>query len=309
MAGIETIITLFLLIGLGYIGRRTVLAGQPLAAVNTFVFYFAVPALLFSSAYKLPLESLFQPYYLGAFLVAAVLTAVVTVVGSSVFFASRDKEVMVIRALNGTFANYAYMGIPLIAGLLGDAAYGAMISIILAGNLFLIGGAQLLIESLRKESGGLKTYWSILDKSLLRNPIFLSTTLGVTASALAIQLPDTVNTALALLSPAAVPVALFCLGASLEFRAIKDSKIELLWLITVKLIIHPLLTLAVFSLAGIEDRNWLLAAVMLTALPTGALAHVVATRYQVCEKETSLSVVLSTLISVVTVSIWAALLI
>lgn len=309
MSGIETILTLFLLIACGYIGKLTVVKGHSLAAVNAFVFYFAVPALLFRSASQLSLDSLFQPYYLSTFLVAAGITGGITVLGCRVLFKQRDKEVWVIKALNGVFANYAYMGIPLITGLLGNDAYAAMISIILAGNLFLIGGSQFLLETLRHEGGGVAKAWGIIDKSLLRNPIFLSTVLGVSVSAAGWQLPGVVTRALDILAPAAVPVALFCLGAALEFRALRNSKLELVWLNLVKLVLHPLITLGCFYLAGIDDRNWLLATVLLTALPTGALAHVVASRYEIAEKETSLVVVSSTLLSMLSVSIWASILV
>lgn len=304
MAGIETILSLFILIGLGYLGKRTVMAGYSLAPLNTFVYYFAVPALLFNSVYKLSLDSLFQPWYLLAFLFAATLTALAAVFGCVFFFKEKDREVLVFRALNGTFSNYAYMGIPLVFGLLGEEAYGAMVSIILLGNLFQIGGTQFLIESQRQDGRGFKQLLAILDKSLLRSPIFLATFFGVLVSALALEFPVIIVNALDLLAPATVPVALFCLGASLEFKALQQSKAELVWLVVVKLFIHPLLTLVIFRMAGLNDHNWLLAAVFLAALPTGALAHVMALRYDVKEKETSLTVVLSTLASIVSVSLW-----
>lgn len=214
-----------------------------------------------------------------------------------------------IRALNATFSNYAYMGIPMVFGLLGEAAYGAMISIILLGNIFQIGGVQLLIEGQREQGKGMRSLLAILDKSLLRSPVFIATLLGVTVSAFQVELPALVSSTLDMLAPATVPAALFCLGASLEFKSLSRNRAMLGWLVAVKLLIHPLLTLAIFTLAGLEDRNWLLAAVFLAALPTGALAHVMALRYDVCEKETSLTVVISTLLSLVSVSLWVMLMI
>lgn len=308
MAGIETIFSLFLLIALGYLGKRTVMSGQSLVPINTFVFYFAVPALLFNSVYQLPLDSFFKPVYLAAFLFGTVLTALTAALGCRFFFAEKNNEVLTIRALNGTFSNYAYMGIPLVYGLLGEPAYGALISIILLGNVFQIGGAQLLVEIHRQEGKGVKQVLRILDRSLLRNPIFVATFFGVMVSALEISLPSLFTTTLDMLAPATVPVALFCLGASLEFKTLKESKAELFWLVVVKLLIHPLIVLGTFTAAGLDDQNWLLAAIFLAALPTGALAHVIALKYDIKEKESSLTVVLSTLISVVSVSLWVGLL-
>jgi len=299
---------LFVLIGLGYLGKRTVLQGQSLAPLNLFVFYFAVPALLFNSVYRLAIDDIFQPIAMMAFLVAVVTTGLMAAFGCAIFFAERNKEVLVIRALNGTFSNYAYMGIPVVFGVLGESAYGAMICIILLGNVFQIGGTQFLIESQRLEGQGISQIVKILDKALLRSPIFIPTFLGVMVSAANISLPKVFVDSLDILAPAAVPVALFCLGAGLEFRTLRDSKIELVWLVLVKLVIHPALTWIAFYMFGIEDQNWFMAAVLLAALPTGALAHVMAARYDIKEKETSLTVVLSTLVSIVSVTVWVSLL-
>lgn len=308
MAGLETILMLFVLIGLGYLGKRTVLQEQSMAPLNLFVFYFAIPALLFNSVYKLSIDSIFQPVAMLAFLLAVVATALIAAFGCALFFSERNKEVLVIRALNGTFSNYAYMGIPVVFGLLGEDAYGAMICIILLGNVFQIGGTQFLMETIRHEGKGASQILRILDKALLRSPIVIPTFLGVLVSATQIDLPKVLVDSLEMLAPATVPVALFCLGAGLEFRTLRDSKAELFWLVVVKLVVHPLLTWIAFRALGIEDQNWFMAAILLAALPTGALAHVMAARYDVKEKETSLTVVLSTLASIVSVTVWVSLL-
>ena len=80
------------------------------------------------------------------------------------------------------------------------------------------------------------------------------------------------------------------------------------WLIAIKLLIHPALTWLAFILLGVKEITWLQAAVLLTALPTGALVHVVAMRYNVLEKGSSQIVVFSTLLSLFTVTFWASIL-
>ncbi|MEH6651566.1 MAG: AEC family transporter [Motiliproteus sp.] len=307
----DTLFSLFFLIGLGYLARRTLLVGQPLATVNTFVYYFAVPALLFNSAIGIAAEQLFKPYFISAFLLAAAITAAVTLIGSRLLLREKtesyDKARMVVQALTATFANYAYMGIPLVFGLLGENSYAATITVILAGNLFLVAGAQLMLEVLQPSAGNpqrsrLVQGLQLLDRSLLRSPVFLATVAGVTVSAMGWQLPQIIATPLNMLAPAAIPVALFCLGASLEFKAIGKYRVELIWMLLIKLVLHPLITLITLQLMGITDPDWLIPTVLLTALPTGALAHVIAARYQIAEQVTSLTIVLSTLLSAV--SLW-----
>lgn len=300
----QSILPLFLMIALGYLAKCTVFDVKMLPGLNQFVYYLAVPALLFNAASKASIDNLINGPALAAFFIGVILTAIIVWVVSRTLFNATHADQRILRALNGTFANYAYMGIPLSFAIFGDEAYAATVSIILAGNIFLIGGAQLLIEGVRQKDIGLKPLLSILDRSLLRNPIFLSTMIGLFVSANQIQMPNAVNTLLNMLAPAAIPVALFCLGASLQFAKTSIDIGELGWMVFVKLCLHPALTLSAFMLLGINDPIWMATTVLLTALPTGALAHVVALKYDIFEKETSQIVVITTVVSLVSVTLW-----
>jgi len=303
------IIPLFALISFGYMARHTILDIKMLPALNQFVYYFAVPALLFNAAYRQPVANLLNGAALSAFVVGVFLTALITTLISRRLFKITHYDELILRGVNGTFANFAYMGIPLTFGLLGEATHAPTISIILTGNLLIIAGSQLLIEAKRQKGHLLQQVWNIIDRSLLRNPIFLSTLLGLIASGIGLTLPKAVATTLTMLAPAAIPVALFCLGASLTFKRTEANYNEISWLIGVKLLIHPAITGLTFYLLGVQDKIWLQAAVLLTALPTGALAHVVAMRYQVFEQSTSQIVVFSTLASLMSVTLWSSWLI
>ncbi|WP_143821187.1 AEC family transporter [Motiliproteus sp. MSK22-1] len=307
LLSLQAILPLFLMIALGYLAKRTVFDIKMLPGLNQFVYFLAVPALLFNASSKESLESLINLPSISAFLLGIVLTALITVAGCRIFFSVKGQENLVLRGLNSVFANYAYMGIPLTFGVIGDKAYGATVSIILIGNVLLIGGAQLLLELFRQKGWGGKQIFSIIDRSLLRNPIFLSTVLGLTLSANELKTPEILQTVIDMLAPAAIPVALFCLGASLQFSRNSMAVSELGWLMAVKLIAHPALTWGSFYLLGINDPVWLITAVLLTSLPTGALVHVVALKYDVFEKETSQIVVASTLLSLISVTLWASL--
>lgn len=308
MNSLNAIIPLFLIIAAGYVAKRTVLDSKMLPALNQFVYFFAVPALLFRASSTQSLNVMLNPIGLFCFLSATILTGLLTVWLCRRLFGQQDFASHVIQALNTTFANYAYMGIPLVFGLLGEQAQGIAISIILAGNLFLIGGAQLLLETQQGEQVGWKQVVSIIDRSLLRNPIFLSTVLGLSCSVLGITLFPILATTLDTLGQAAIPVALFCLGASLQFTHGQTTYYELFVLTGIKLVIHPALVWGAFLLFGMQEPQWLLVSVLLTALPTGVLAHVVAMKYDAMEKATSQVVVISTLLSLLSVSLWVVVL-
>ncbi|RVU31093.1 AEC family transporter [Neptunomonas marina] len=297
------VLPLFVVIAVGYIAKQRVFDSQFLPGINQYVYFIAVPALLFQAASQQSLASLFNPAAWIAFVLGAALTAAVALL-PLMLRGQMEREGLILRGLNSIFANYAYMGIPLSFAVLGDAAYGATVSIILAGNILLIGGAQLLIEATRQSGLNLLAVWQVIDRAMLRNPIFLATVAGLSVSYQQWTLPQVALDSLALIAPSAVPVALFCLGASLQFKRTALRIGEAIWLILIKLIIHPLLTLLACLLVGVNDPIWQMTMVLLTALPTGALAHVVAMKYQVFEKETSQLVVFSTVLSLFSVPIW-----
>jgi len=303
-----SILPIFLIIALGYLAKRTVLDIKMLPALNLFVYYFAVPALLFDSARNASIEDLINLPAMIAFVVGASLIAVLVIVGSRLISPHRSAEERIIKMLNMTFANYAYMGIPVTFGILGEAAYLPTISIILMANIFIVGGTQVLMESHRHTHLNIKSIFSILDKSLLRSPIFLSTALGIFFSVYQLSVPAILEDTIEMLAPATIPVALFCLGASLQIKRTSLAYKDIAGLAFIKLIAHPAFTLGTFYLLGITDTIWLATTVLLTSLPTGALAHTIALKYGVFEKESSQIIVVTTVLSALTLSFWVNLL-
>ena len=167
------------MITIGYVARRTVFNISTLRGLNQFVYILAVPALFFNASSHVSIRELLNFPALGAFVIAMLITGLLTVFGCHFMFAVQGAEKLTLRGLNGVFANYAYMGISLTFGILGDQSHAATISIVLTSNLFIVDGGQLLLESFRQKSIGLIQMLSVLDRSLLRNPIFVATALGV----------------------------------------------------------------------------------------------------------------------------------
>ena len=309
LIGLEAIMPLFFIIGCGYVAKITVLDDAMLPAINQFVYFFAVPALLFRAAMGMSLAGiLYWPGIIG-FVVAIGLTIVLQLGLGTRLFPGLDTEAKIISGLNSTFANFAYMGIPLVFTVLGQQASAVTVAIILLGNLLIIGGVQLAIEFHRQHHLHARTLLVIVNNALLKNPIFISTCLGVLFSVAGTGLPAVVDKATQWLADAAIPVALFCLGAGLNISSLSGNRRWLFTMVAIKLIMHPAITWLTLQLVGAEDPVWVTATVLLTALPTGALAHVVALKYNACHQETSQVIVVSTLCSLVTVSVWVALLV
>ena len=75
-------IPFFALVLLGYVSARTgKLDGKAVGALNTFVLYFALPAMLFRFAAGSPFSSIANPPVFATYAVAGLAVLAVTVVG------------------------------------------------------------------------------------------------------------------------------------------------------------------------------------------------------------------------------------
>ncbi len=109
-----------------------------------------------------------------------------------------------------------------------------------------------------------------------------------------------------MMGASAGPCALFAIGlflATQSVNALMGGKrtVEATWLIALKLVAHPAATWAFAHLFGL-DKFATAAATILSAMPTGALAFVVAQRYGIFVERTSAVILGSTVLSVITLS-------
>ena len=91
-----------------------------------------------------------------------------------------------------------------------------------------------------------------------------------------------------------VAAALFALGLSLVAQKLGGDAIEAAWLVALKLIVHPLMTWALVTWVFEMPPLWSKAAVILAALPVGALVFVIAQQYDVYVRRASTAIVAST---------------
>ena len=127
--------------------------------------------------------------------------------------------------------------------------------------------------------------------------------LGMTANLLGLRLPGTLDRMAELLGGAAVPCALFAMGASLASYTARGHTLPALALAFLKLVVHPLLVWLVMSpVLGIEGI-WLSTAVVVAAMPSGVNVYLFAARYGAAQEVAARTVLLASGLSVVTVSL------
>ena len=136
----------FGLVACGFFAGRFGLVTQASSeALNQFVYAFALPAMLFIAVYRGSLEEILSGSFLLSVILATLATALVGF-GVSYFLAGAPPAESTLRALNASFANTGYLGIPLVTVAYGERAALPAALATVATNIFSFALAIVLLE-------------------------------------------------------------------------------------------------------------------------------------------------------------------
>jgi malonate transporter len=292
----------FALIFCGYgAGRLRLLDETAAAGVNTFVFYFALPAFLFGLMSSSPIGEVVNAPFIGAYVTASLaLFALTTLVGLRLFAIARAEAA--VQGLAAVLANTGYMGIPLVSAVFGrESAVPIVVGLTLDGVLMIPLGI-VIIESSKGRAEDLTHTALATFSALARNPLILSIFAGLAVSTTGLNPPTPLANFLDLLGTTAGPCALFALGATLAGRTVAGGTAEVSYMTFMKLVLHPATLLFTTTVIFSVDPHWATAALLGAALPIAANVFIVARQYNVYVARTSSAILVSTAISMVSVS-------
>ena len=309
---LNVVLPVFGIILAGVVMGRTRLLGDGASdALNRFVYWAALPPVVFLGTARTPIVEFLNWPFLGTFVGGMLTVYVMAAVFAAVLHRSRA-DVASLQALNACFSNTGYMGIPLFLAAFGpDRIAPAILATVMMSTL-MVGLAVVVLELVGSTGKGAVRALAGVAAALARNPLVVLPVLGLALSAAEVRLPTALVTFCQLLGAAAGPCALFAIGLFLAGRppsrqAVSGRMGEIGWITVLKLVVQPVLTWVlgrhVFGLAA----DWLTAAVVLAALPTGSLTFVVAQQYRIYVERTSTVILATTILSVVTLSVALAL--
>ena len=297
----------FAVIGSGYAaGRLKLLSEAAAAGLNVFVFYFALPCLIFRAFALRDMGEILRGDYLAAYGLASLAVYVVAALAAHALFRLKPGE----AALHGQAAavsNAGYLGIPLIAGVMGEAA---TLPVVLAVFWDLVVTITLSVLTLEAERAGGRALGATLvriARGVAVNPFILSIAAGVAWAATGWALPGPLDDFTGLLADAAGPCALFALGATLVGRPISRGIGEVASMSLFKLVVHPAAVAATCYWLLPVDPFWAAAGVLTAALPVAANVFIVGGKYGTYVARGATAILISTAAAVVTVPIVIAL--
>ena len=307
LAILNVTVPFFALVLCGYLaarGRRL-----PLAAVgplNSFVLYFALPALLFRFVANSPFRQIANAPIFLAYGLAGLLAFGLTAFMLRRFNRDGWRDTA-FGALAASWANWGYMGFALIPAILGEQAVGLVVAAGIA-DLVLVVSAALALAS-REGRGG--EHWTTAVKGALqgigRNPLIWAIIAGLCASASGLKLPFAIDEFLRLLATAAGPVALFAIGLSLYLPGPLKIASATYAVVLVKLVVHPLLAWGAATWILRLPAGEVAALMLMAALPAAGTAFLFAERQDADAERVAAVIMLSTVLAFGSFSLFAAL--
>lgn len=276
----------FALVLAGYIALyRGWLSVAAVPGLNGFVLYFAVPCMLYRFGASTPVADMLSPVIIGVYAASALIMVALTIVITKRGAIGWNDASL--GALVAAFPNTGFMGVPLLAMLLGAASAGPAIVTILVDMLLT---TSLCVALSRLDGAGIDGAKRAAKQALGRvmgNPMPWAILMGAFASGFDIKLWGPIDQTVALLADAASPVALFTIGAVLARSQMQSAHpmplSHYMPAAVLKLIVHPLLVLGgglLAQVAGLPlDPFALTCIVLVAALPSASNVSLLAERF------------------------------
>jgi len=200
------------------------------------------------------------------------------------------------------------IGIPVVLTALGPEAALPMMIIVGFHSATFMPLTVVLIQSGRASEGGAAVRPGRVALDAARNPIIVGIVLGLMVNLTGLTIPMPAAKVLELLGQAAVPCALFAMGASLAGYPLMGEVRPAVLLALLKLVAHPsLVWLIAGPVLGLEGL-WVSVAVLMAAMPSAVNVYLFGARYEAAPGVAARTVLLTTVGSVVSLSVVLTLL-
>ena len=296
---INATLPIFLLIILGKVLKTAKIINDEFTkTADRYVFRIALPALLFSDLTENNVGSAFDGKYV-IFCFSVTIFSIAVLWGLTEKFMKNEEQ-------KGAFIQGSYRSS---AAILGLAFINNMYDSVGMAPLMIIGCVPLynifavIILTLKGDNGGKKPNMKETFINVMKNPILLSILIALPFALLNLHFPSFVNKAIGSVANTATPLALISIGASFEGKkALKKMKPTLLAsFIKLILLAGLFLPLAVFF--GYRNQE-LMALLVMLGSPTTVSSYIMAKNTGNDGILTSSIIVLTTLLSSLTLTLW-----
>lgn len=299
---LHVVAPVFGIAALGFVAARSgILKPGGVDGLVAFAFNVAIPALLLRSMARLDMPEDIRWSFLVAFYSGSVTVwALGITVARNAFHRRLDDGA--IFGMGAAFSNTVMMGIPVILTAFGPEATLPLFLII----SFHSATFMPLTAGMIQWSRGRGVTWGAqlreVARVLAQNPIIVGLAVGLALNLTSVAIPGPLDRTLELLGAAAVPCALFAMGAAVAGYHLTGDLAPAGALVLLKLLVHPLIVWTVGRWLLHLDGLWLDVAVVMAGMPSGINVYLFGARYEAAADVAARTVLLTSLLSVATLS-------
>lgn len=306
---LTNLVSLFLLIGIGFLSAKMKLVPDTVSGpITSVLLRVALPALIFSAAVK-PIDGSFLRDGLQLLLIGTVAHTAYAVISwflSGLLRVPDDRRGM--WTVCCTFSNNGFMGYPILAALFGDKGVSFNVLLSIPWNLFVFSaGPRLVVRDDPEKRSSLPP---ISIRGCLLTPCNYALVAGFACSFLKIPLPACVLSPIDMLGDVTTPLSMFVIGMTLAqgnfMEVIRDRDA---WTASLnRLIVLPLLTWLVLRMLPIANPMVVGVVFLVMSMPAPAIGSILAEQYGGNAVLASRTVFLSSLLCIITLPLMMLLL-
>lgn len=292
----QSLFTIFILLAGGYISKLIkVLKQKQSRSLFDFVVVFALPCLIFDKIYHLNFNfSLILLIFAG--FISTSLAGIISVIVGRVFKFS--KPTILSMFVLSAFGNTLFVGMPVVSNVFGEEFVGEVIMYdSLAGAIPI----SILVPLILAMNNGEKVTIVKNIKTIIYFPPFIGLVLGLALKDF--KIPEFVFAPIRMFGDSATPVALFAIGLSLGFNAIKSSYKSTVIVLFMKMILAPAIFILILQCFGAAFDKSMLIAVLESSMPTATIVCVMVMKAKLDSNLAASSVAFGLVLSVITLPI------
>ncbi|WP_226661200.1 AEC family transporter [Microbulbifer aggregans] len=292
-------IFLTLLVGYG-LARVGLLSESFVDDASRLVFLVTLPALLFFNIFGSDAQLGEELPLLAAGLIGTVLTVPLAwVVARPLEYG--DRSAFIQGAFRG---NLGIIGLAWAANAYGPAGLAQAALLMAVITIFYNVAAVALFAVYSQKA---KFSWVKLARDVVTNPLILAIVLALVAKGVGLVLPQMIVQTGDYLASVTLPLALLCIGASLDLSMLRRSSFGAFAASGFKLLVVPVVLVAVGWAFGLDTQSMAIL-FLLAAAPTASASFIMARALGGNSQLAANIIALSTLFSIITASIGLALL-
>lgn len=297
---INATLPVFLVIVLGYVLMQTKMLNENFVTVaNKFNFQVTLPFLVFKDISSANVRENFDLKFV-LFCAGATTLCFFTIWGVTKLFV-KDTSIRGAFVQASFRSSAAVMGIAFIQNIYGNSGMAPMMIIgsVPLYNIFSV--IVLTMEANEEVQGYDRIKKAMLG--ILTNPIIIGILLGLLVSISGITFPTVVNKTVQSIASMASPLALIAIGAGFEGKKALGKIKPTIWVAVIKLVFQTMVFLPIACMMGFRTEK-LIAILIMLAAPTTPSCYIMAKNMKNDGVLTASSVVVTTLCSSVTLTLW-----